>query len=54
MLFPWIELAASIYFGAAATILNTEDRRSAILFKFLPGIFGVVLALDAFSRMGWV
>jgi hypothetical protein len=46
------ELAASLYLMLIAVLMEVKNFKSGLLFKFIPFIMGLLLALDFLFRIG--
>ncbi|WP_422073972.1 hypothetical protein [Tranquillimonas rosea] len=48
----WVETIFAAYVVGFAFMMNTNDPTSSVLFRFIPGIGGVLILIDGLSRLG--
>ena len=51
---PYVILASGIYLSAIAFCLSTENLKSAILLRGIPGIIGVGLMINGSKALGLI
>ena len=49
-----LELITAVYITVGPFFLNTTNNISTLVFKVIPFFLGVVLAVDAFYRFGFI
>lgn len=42
----WVQIAAAVYLGFMATVLDTKGLSSGFVFRFIPLVLCVLIALD--------